>query len=136
MPDRATELATALQNTEDALNALSTKVGVNERTARSAKLAARLALIGFVLDIALTVFVGLGLFGVNHNQDRINSLQTALQVETDRNKESTCAMIALFLQFEPKTTTNPSYTEEQRAQQTQAYQTLHQISDALGCVTK
>lgn len=129
MPDKATELATALQNTENALNDLSAKVGVNERTARSARFAAKLALVGFMLDMILTVAVGWGLFGVNSNQSRIDELQA-------RNKQSTCAMVALFLQFEPRTTTSPSYTEEQRALQLKAYQTLHQISEDLGCVAK
>ncbi|MEU2106510.1 hypothetical protein [Nocardia sp. NPDC019255] len=133
MPDRATELATTLQATEQAVRELSQQVGINEVAVRRAKFAAKAALVGIVLDSILTVLVGLGLFGVDHNQDRINDLQTTQQVETQRNKAAMCAFITLFLQFEPRTTTNPAYSEQQRAQQIQAYGTLRQIGLDLGC---
>ncbi|MFE7798995.1 hypothetical protein [Nocardia sp. NPDC057440] len=126
MPDRASELATTLKNTENAVRELSAQVNLNEQAVRSAKFASRAALVGIAFDMLLTAVVGWGLFGVDNNQDRIDELQS-------RNKRSTCAMVALFLQFEPRTTTNPGYTEEQRAQQVTAYQTLRQISHDLGC---
>lgn len=133
MPDRATELATTLNRTEAALNALSKTVGINEKATRKAKFAANAALAGIVLDMVLTVVVGWGLFGVNHNQTRINQLQSQLQSETERNRTAQCAQNRLFLQFEPRTTTNPSYSEEQRAQQVRLYATLRQIVADLQC---
>jgi hypothetical protein len=133
MPDRATELAATLQATENAVRELSAQVSINEAAVKRARRASKLALIGLAADTILTVMFGLGLFGLNHNQDRINDLHHQLEVETVRNKEAQCAMVLLFLQFESRTTTNPSYTEAQRAQQVQAYQTLRQIRDDLGC---
>jgi hypothetical protein len=133
MPDRATELATTLKNTEQAVRDLSNQVSINETAVRRARRASTLALVGITLDMILTVLFGLGLFGLNHNQDRINQIQTQQRIETERNTAAQCAFISLFLQFEPRTTTNPSYTDQQRAQQIQAYTTLRQIGVDLGC---
>lgn len=140
MPDRATELAQVLRDTERAVRELSDKVDVNEdavreakTAARSASLASKLALAGWVFDGILTVAIGFGLLGVDHNQDRVNQLQTDLQEQTERNRTAQCAVNGLFLQFEPRTLTNPSYTEEQKELQRQLYATLRQISTDLGC---
>lgn len=126
MPDRATELAQALADAEEAVRDLSEKVSVNEAATTRAKRAARLALCGIGFDLLLTALIGFGLFGVDTNQDRINNLN-------ERTRTAQCAVNALLLQFEPRTTTNPAYTEEQRAEQRQVYGTLRQISNDLGC---
>jgi hypothetical protein len=133
MPDRASELATTLKNTESAVRELSAQVTINEAATRRAKFASKAALVGIVLDMLLTVLVGWGLLGVDHNQARLDELQAAQTAETNRNREAQCAMVLLFLQFEPRTTTNPSYSDDQRRQQVEAYQTLRQISSDLGC---
>jgi hypothetical protein len=129
MPERIAELTAALAGAERAIITLSETVDVHQSTLRRVKFA-------FALLLTLTALVGVGLYGVYHNQDRINHLQTALQVETERNKSSQCAMIALFLQFEPRTISNPSYTEEQRALQAQAYASLKDNSNKLGCMPR
>lgn len=147
MPDRGTELTQALRDTEDAVRELSEKVDINEATAAAAKTAAedartaayksarasRVALAGWVFGTILTVAVGLVVLGVERNQDRIDELQRVQTAETDRNRQGQCAVNALFLQFEPRTITNPGYTEDQRRQQIAAYATLKQISADLGC---
>lgn len=136
MPDRANDLTVALGKTEKAVNRLSATVGVHESTLKRVSVASAVAMVGLLLDLTLTILVGLGLAGVNHNQDRINELQDRVLIENARNKSAQCAFIALFLQFEPRTTVNPTYTEEQRAQQKEAYTTLRQIGADLGCVSR
>lgn len=126
MSDLAGELTAALTSAEAAITRLSETVDVHQSALWRIKFA-------FALMTVLVVLVGYGLYAVNQNQDRINELQTALQVETDRNKSAQCAMVLLFLQFESRTTVNPSYSEEQRALQKQAYKTLRQIGTDLGC---
>lgn len=133
MPDRATDLAQSLKDAEAAVKELGQKVDVTEATSRRAKFASAAAvfasaaaLIGFV---AVLVLIG----RVNANQEHISDLQTAQQESTERNRRGQCAMNQLFLQFEPRTTTNPTYSAEQRALQLEAYKTLRQISHDLGC---
>ncbi|WP_280448477.1 hypothetical protein [Nocardia brasiliensis] len=128
MPDRA-ELAAALKDTEDAVERLSKTVDLTQSTLRKIKAAFAIGMVAVVLALAVGGFVW-------NNQNRINHLQDSMQVETNRNREAQCAMFALFLQYAPRTTTNPAYTEEQRAQQLQAYATLRQISVDLGCPGK
>lgn len=132
MPD-LTELAEALERTEGLLHDVADMVDIHQTTLHRGKVAFTMAIVGLVADLTLTVFLGWGLFGVNHNQDRINSLQSAVQLETDRNKTSQCAVVTLFLQIAPKMIANPGYTPEQHALQAQAYQTLQQIGQDLGC---
>lgn len=133
MPDLPKDLAGALERTEDAVQRLARTVDFNEATLRRVAVAISVGLAGLILDLVLTVAVGWGYFGVTSNQDKISDLQESAQVETERNRSAQCAVNALLLQFAPRTTVNPSYTEEQRAQQIQAYQTLRQISADLGC---
>ncbi|MFI5542082.1 hypothetical protein ACIA5H_37575 [Nocardia sp. NPDC051900] len=133
MPERIPALQTALAQAQTAIEKLSKKVDLDEHTLRRTKRTARLALFSVVLDLTLTALVGWGLVGVNDNQDRITTLQSTVQIETERTKTALCAVITLFLQFEPRTISNPTYTEEQRAQQVQAYQVLRQIDRDLGC---
>lgn len=136
MPERIPAIQQALADTEAALKELTGQVDFDEATLRRTKNTARVALFGLILDITLTVFVGWGLVGVNHDQTRINELQASVQAEADHSRLAQCAIITLFLQFEPKSLANPNYTAEQRALQVQAYQTLRQIGDNLGCVNK
>lgn len=136
MPDRATELTVALQKSERAVNNLAETVGVHESTLNRVKITSAVALVGLLLDLTLTVLVGFGLAGVDRNQDRIADLHAKVLAETERNTTAQCAFIALFLQFAPRTTNNPSYTEEQRARQVQAYETLRGIGRDLGCVDR
>jgi cell division protein FtsN len=136
MPDRATELAATLENTEKAVRQLSETVNVTEASARRSKTASMLALVGIACCIVLTAIVGWGYFRIDHNQDRINTLQATQTLETGRNREAQCAIIELFLQFEPRTLSNPTYSEQQRYQQIAAYQTLRQIRTRLECVEK
>jgi len=140
MPDQKSELAQALTDAEAAVRDLSEKVTLNEAaTARAntaasrARFASKAALFGILLDMVLTVLVWWGLIGVDQNQGRINDLQVQQQEQVERNRTAQCAVNALLLQFEPRTTTNPAYTEEQRAEQRQVYATLRQISRDLGC---
>ena len=126
MPDRATDLAQSLKDAEEAVKELGRKVDVTEATSRRAKfasaaavVAAAAALIGVVMAVVLTA-------RVEANQERIAELN-------ERNRTAQCAVNSLFLQFEPRTTTNPAYSEEQRAQQLEAYKTLRRISADLGC---
>src|SRR6266702_2392115 len=128
-----TELAEALERTEAALTDVSNTVEIHQATLHRGKVAFAVAIAGLILDISLTVLVGWGLFGVNHNHDRINTLQAAVQLETDRNNASQCAVIALFLQIAPKMLANSAYTPEQHAVQAQAYQTFQRIGQDLGC---
>jgi hypothetical protein len=125
MPDRA-ELAAALKDTENAVERLTKTVNLTQSTLRKIKAAFAVGMIAVVLALCVGGFVW-------HNQSRINALQDQIQVETDRNREAQCAMFALFLQYAPRTTTNPAYTDEQRAQQMQLYQKLRQINSDLGC---
>lgn len=133
MPDRATDLAKTLGKAEEAVKELSAKLTVNETAVKRAKFAATAALCGIAFDMLLTVLIGWGLFGVDTNQDRINNLQMQQQEQTDRTKTAQCAVNALLLQFEPRTLSNPSYTEGQRAEQKRVYDTLRQINTDLGC---
>jgi hypothetical protein len=133
MPDRIPALQESLAAVDAALEELSKTVRLDEQTLRRTRNTARLAVFGLLLDITLTVLVGWGLVGVSDNQSRVNSLQAAIQSETDRTQKAECAFIALFLQFEPKTTSNPAYTPEQHALQAQAYATLRQIGTDLQC---
>lgn len=133
MPDRATDLAKTLGRAEEAVKELSKKLEVNETAVKRAKFAATAALCGIAFDLLLTVLIGWGLFGVGTNQDRINSLQMQQQEQTERTKTAQCAVNALLLQFEPRTLSNPSYTEEQREEQRRVYQTLREINANLGC---
>lgn len=128
MPDRAelSSLRAALEETSEAVGRLASTTRVHQATLRRVKVAIAVAAIAVLVALAVAVFV-------YRNQQRLDHLQAAMQVETDRNKSSQCAMIALFVQFEPKTTTNPNYTGEQRQQQLQAYQTLRGIAHDLGC---
>ncbi|MEV0357094.1 hypothetical protein AB0H71_13635 [Nocardia sp. NPDC050697] len=112
---------------------LTEKISINEAAIRRAKFAANTALVAFVLALVGIALIGLGLFRIDSNQDQINTLQSEQQVQTDRNKIATCAMVALFLQFEPRTLSNPAYTEEQKAEQVQAYARLRQTGIDLGC---
>lgn len=133
MPDRATELAKTLAGAEAAVRELSEKVSINEAATMRAKRAAWLALGGIAFDLVLTFLIGWGLFGVDTNQDRINELQVDQTMQTDRNRTAQCAVNALLLQFEPRTLSNPAYTEQQREEQRQVYATLRQINRDLGC---
>lgn len=133
MTERIPAIQKALAAVENALEALTEKVSFDEAMLRRVKRTAIVAAIGVVLDITLTVLITWGLAGVSNNQARINQLQAALQSETDRNRTAQCAMVALFLQFEPRTLSNPTYTEEQRDQQKQAYATLRGIAHDLQC---
>lgn len=132
MPDM-TGIREALEQANDAVTVLSDRLDLQEGTTRRIKRANRIVLFSVLFDVALTLAVGYGLLGVDRNQGRINDLQETLQVQTERNRTAQCAVNALFLQFEPRTTVNPSYTDEQRAQQVQAYATLRQIGADLGC---
>lgn len=140
MSDPKSELAQALTDAEAAVRDLSEKVTLNEAaTARAntaasrARFASKAALFGIVLDMVLTVLVWWGLIGVDTNQDRINTLQAQQQEQTDRTRTAQCAVNSLLLQFEPRTLSNPSYSEEQRAEQRRVYDTLRQINADLGC---
>lgn len=140
MADHAAEVTAALDALVDRLDevvarldSVTEKVDLHESTVRGANFASRTALVGLVADMILTVLVGVGLFGVDQNQGRITDLQTQLRIETDRNRAAQCAVNALFIQFEPRTLSNPTYSEEQRQQQKAAYATLRQISADLGC---
>lgn len=135
MPDRIPRIEQGLNDAVDALNALSEQVNLDESTLRRVKVVAGVAVFGLILDITLTVLVGWGLFGVNQNQDRINELQYSVKQEADRSRAGQCAVITLFLQFEPKTLANPAYTDEQKTLQAQAYTTLKQIAHDLECGT-
>lgn len=132
MSDRS-ELAAALVRTEQTLADLAQKVDIHQTTLRRNKIALRLAIFGLALDMTLTVLVGWGLVGIGDSQSRINQLQVAQQYETDHTKTAECAIVTLFLQFEPKTINNPAYTSEQHALQAQAYATLRQIGTDLQC---
>lgn len=133
MPDRATQLAQSLQDAENALRDLSEKVTVNQATARRAKFAAKAALWGLGFHLILVALIAWGLYLVDTNQDRIEDLQQTQQVQTDRTRTAQCAVNALLLQFEPRTLSNPAYTEEQRQEQMRVYDTLRHINRDLGC---
>lgn len=133
MPDRATQLAQSLQDAEQAVRDLSEKVNVNEATIRRAKFAATAALWGIGFHLLLVVLIGWGLHEVDANQHRIEDLQQTQQAQTERNRTAQCAVNALLLQFEPRTLSNPSYTEEQRREQIRVYETLRSINRDLGC---
>jgi len=142
MPDRIPVIQQALADAVTAIDQLDEKLTLDEvtldevkSTTRRLKVTTAITLMSVLLDIALTVLVGWGLFGLNHNQARINQLQAAVQSEADRGRAGQCAMVTLFLQFEPKTLSNPSYTDEQKGLQTQAYTTLRQIALTLECPT-
>lgn len=132
MPDRA-ELTLALERSEQAVERLTTAVDVHESTLFRVKIVSGIALAGFILDLTLTVLVALGLAGLGHNQDRINELQSEVSADTARNQRAQCAIIALFSQYESRTTKSPNYSEEEKAQQAKAYATLRQIGADLGC---
>lgn len=134
MPDRANDLTMALEKTEKAVDRLSATVGVHESTLKRVSVTSAVAMVGLLLDLTLTILVGLGLAGVNHNQDRINTLSAQVQADTVRNQQAQCAFIALFSQFESRTTKSPNYSDEEKALQTKAYETLRQIGTDLGCV--
>src|SRR5690606_24768266 len=113
--------AKSLQDAESAVRDLSEKVNVNEATTKRAKFAATAALWGIGLHLVLVALIGWGLYQVDTNQHRIRDLQQTQQVQTDRNKTAQCAVNALLLQFEPRTLSNPAYTEEQRQEQMRVY---------------
>lgn len=133
MTERIPAIQEGLAAAVTALDDLATKVSIDEVTLRRVKRSTTIATIGVIADIALTVLMGWGLVGVNNNQARVNQLQAAVQQEADQSRTAQCAMVALFLQFEPKTLANPAYTEEQHALQVQAYATLKQIAKDLEC---
>lgn len=133
MPDRIPSLQKALVAVEGALDTLMEKVSLDEATLRRLKRLTVVLTCSVIFDVALTVLVGWGLAGVTTNQARINELQSSVQQEADRSRTAQCAVITLFLQFEPKTLANPAYTDEQKALQTQAYTTLTQIAKDLEC---
>lgn len=126
MPERVAALVEALADTERAVDSLADKINVHDKTLLRVKIAGVLAAAGIAIALGLGV-------AVVENQAKINHLQTALSQETERNKNAQCAVDALFLQFEPRTLANPSYTDEQKQLQKQLYATLRQISADLGC---
>jgi hypothetical protein len=136
MPERIPELMKALENTEEAVNNLADTVEVHESTLKRVKIVSAGAVVGLVLDLTLTVLVGVGLFGLGHNQDRINQLQAQVSADTAHNKAAQCAFIALFSQFESRTTRSPTYSDDEKALQAKAYATLRQIGIDLGCVSR
>lgn len=133
MPDRIPALQAALEAVENALGALTEKTDLTEAALRRLRRVTVLTILGLVLDFTLTLAVGWGWNTVSNSQERVNELAAAVRAESDRNKTAECAVITLFLQFEPKTLANPAYTAEQHAQQEQAYATLRQISRDLQC---
>lgn len=132
MPDRA-ELMAALTDAQATLDEVSEKVELHGATLRRGTVAVAFALVGFALDLTLTVLVGWGLFGVNHNQDRISELTTAQQMEAAKTRFNQCALINLFLDLEKSATTNPNLSEQDRADRVKSYAEIHRIHDALEC---
>lgn len=133
MSDRIPVLQEALASVEKALKALTDKADLTAVALRRVKRVTVLTVAGLILDFTLTLAVGWGWNTVHANQVRLNDLAASVQLESDRNKTAECAMVALFLQFEPKTLANPGYTPEQHTQQIQAYETLRQIARDLQC---
>ncbi|MFC9436923.1 hypothetical protein [Nocardia sp. NPDC057030] len=136
MPDRIPELMGALAKTEKAVVKLADTVEVHESTLKRVKIVSAGVMLGLALDLTLTVLVGVGMFGLGHSQQRINELQAQVSADTARNQQAQCAFIALFSQFESRTTRSPNYSDDEKVLQAKAYATLRQIGVDLGCVSK
>lgn len=122
MPERIAGIVTAIEEVTAVLRALDKTVHIHEHTLRLVK----------ALSAALLIAIILALF-LLYRQDR---LQREVRTESDTTRTALCAEISLFLQFESRTTSNPTYTPAQVAQQLGAYKILRQIQADLECTTR
>lgn len=122
MTERIDGIVTALDEVAVVLKGLDKTVHIHEHTLRLVKA----LLAAFLIAIILALFM-------LYRQDR---LQRDVRTESDTTRTALCAEISLFLQFESRMTSNPTYTPAQVAQQLGAYKILRQIHADLECATR
>lgn len=90
----------------------------------------RMITAAVVAALALVILVACGLVWAGIN---LNNVQERQERETALNRTSQCAIVTMFLSFEPVTKRSPNYTEEQKAKQEDAFSTFRQIDRDLHC---
>lgn len=89
-------------------------------------------LVGFILDIALTIAVAVGGAGIAANNHRIDAVNARLdEAQTTQRAKVLCPLYQLFLDSEKFVP--PNQTPEQAANRTAAFVTIHAGYDALDC---
>lgn len=86
-------------------------------------------MISVVLDIVLSAAIIVGGYFIDHNQDEIAKLQEKQRASAQVTRDAQCALINLFLQSEANVKKNPTYSEEQKAQQVESFVVLHRLYD-------
>jgi hypothetical protein len=135
-PNDLAELTQAARELVERVNALhsdtgDTIEGLAQRSATNRRWI-RVIVVGFVLNIILTIIVAVGGMQVARNNARIDAVTQRLDdAQTTQRAKALCPLYQVFLDFERFPP--PNQSAEQIAARVQAYKTIHASYDVLGC---
>lgn len=89
-------------------------------------------IVGFILDIALTVAMVFATISIQHNNTRIDKVTQRLDnAQTVQRAKALCPLYEIFLASEKLVP--PDQTPDQAAARAHAFEVIHTGYDALGC---
>lgn len=89
---------------------------------------------GLLLDLILTVVVSVLFSNQRETSDQIAHANSRIEeVQQRTSDEVLCPLYTVLLAFEPRSTTSPTLTEEERQSRLQAYEVVRRGYTVLGC---
>lgn len=132
MPDR--NLSQRAEGLTTAVSELSTVVGQLVAGHARMKHIQWWTVVGLLVDLVLTVVVGLVINNQHHVYDQISEANSRIEtVQRRTSDEVLCPLYKVLLAFEPRSTTSPTLTDAERQARTEAYDVVRRGYAVLGC---
>ncbi len=126
MVEKPVPLAESIQQLNESVEDLAKRARANRGDIDRQNRNFRWLVISVVLDIFLSVMLGLGgnwLYNIQHQQ----------QQDTTVNRDSQCAFSDLLIKFEKNSVNSPALSPEEKQTRIDSYKVIHQIHDSLKC---